>query len=569
MKFTTAFVAAFAAMTTARASVLGHEHPVLDLDSPLIPAKEKYVAWKTQYGKHYKSLAEEAKAMETFAKNDQFVIEHNSVERSYKVGHNAYSDLTSQEFAERFTGYKTKDAYLRRTKNYDHTLSAKANAAPSSIDWSQKGAVTPVKNQGQCGSCWAFSTTGSVEGAFQIAGNKLTSLSEQELVDYDRASGDNGCQGGLMDNAFGFIIKNGGLCTEAAYPYKAADMTCNKQACQSAVTITGHKDVPKMDEKALVAAAAIGPVSVAIEADKPAFQMYKSGVFDNAGCGTALDHGVLVVGYGTDSGKDYYKVKNSWGGQWGDQGYIRIVRNKNMCGISQSACYPTGAKPAAPGPAPGPSPGPAPGPAPGPSPTPPGPPGPIPTAAKEWSANVTQTVVLANGQSRSAAGTSFQSAAHNATRFDSSQGKTIVTLYGNINKQMLVVNGRCQEYCPATGTFFNRIQPGDGTHGNSKAVNKGTVTIAGKQTTDWQWKELLIVIPMSTMDLYLDADKNPVELHTEITPFGKPIGNSTEKFLTFREGPAPEGTFAVSGIDTCQLSSGCQNSKGLLHSELY
>merc|ERR1719183_1936529 len=254
-----------------------------------------------------------------------------------------------------YTGWRDADKQINREKNYD--MSLLTAAAPKSIDWSQKGAVTPIKNQGQCGSCWAFSTTGSVEGAYQIATGNLVSLSEQDLVDCDKV--DHGCQGGLMDNAFNFIIKNGGICSDAELPYQGVDGQCPSPACKNAVTITGHVDVPKMNEDALVAAIGKNPVSVAIEADKPAFQMYKSGVFNNTGCGTQLDHGVLAVGYGTVNGQDYYKVKNSWGAAWGDQGYIYMARGSNMCGISQCASYPTGAKKASgAGPSPGPSPGP-------------------------------------------------------------------------------------------------------------------------------------------------------------------------------------------------------------------
>merc|ERR1719327_997846 len=203
--------------------------------------------------------------------------------------------------------------------------------APDSIDWVEKGAVTPVKNQKQCGSCWAFSTTGSVEGAFQIAGNKLTSLSEQELVSCDKV--DDGCKGGLMDNGFKYVEKSG-LCTEASYPYTSGSGvrgTC-KRSCSAAVKITKFQDVPSRDEDALKAAVAKQPVSIAIEADKSVFQLYKSGVMDSKSCGTKLDHGVLAVGYGTLGGKDYWKVKNSWGPTWGMEGYILLARGKSGAG---------------------------------------------------------------------------------------------------------------------------------------------------------------------------------------------------------------------------------------------
>jgi len=221
-------------------------------------------------------------------------------------------------------------------------------------DWVADGAVTPVKNQARCGSCWAFSTTGSVEGAFQIANNKLLSLSEEDLVQCDH-NGDQGCNGGLMDNAFEWIEKNG-LALESDYPYTSGSGvtgSCDTaKEGKAAVTISSFRDVPKEDEDALKSAVAQGPVSIAIEADKSAFQMYKGGVLDSAACGTKLDHGVLIVGYGTDeaSGKDYWKVKNSWGATGGEEGFIRLVRGKNMCGVAMQASYPKGAAPAGPSP---------------------------------------------------------------------------------------------------------------------------------------------------------------------------------------------------------------------------
>lgn len=189
------------------------------------------------------------------------------------------------------------------------------------------------------------------------ATGQLISLSEEDLVQCDKGA-DQGCQGGLMDHAFGWVKANG-ICAEEDYPYTSGGGVrgaCRTPACTPVVTVSGHEDVPSNDEDALKAAVSKQTVSVAIEADKSAFQLYAGGVLDSAGCGKQLDHGVLLVGYGSDGGKDFWKVKNSWGPSWGEQGYIRMVRGKNMCGIAMQASYPTGASAAPPGPAPGPSP---------------------------------------------------------------------------------------------------------------------------------------------------------------------------------------------------------------------
>jgi len=225
-----------------------------------------------------------------------------------------------------------------------HEEPADVSTLASSIDWTTKGAVTGVKDQGSCGSCWSFSTTGALEGAYYNKYGSLISFSEQNLVDCDNfrhGGSDLGCNGGLMDSAFSWVTKNGGLCTEAGYPYvsgttQAAGDCKTTCAKNTGVAPKSYTDVTKNSDTAMMSALNKQPVSVAIEADQAAFQLYKSGVFTSA-CGDSLDHGVLAVGYGTESGLDYYKVKNSWGTSWGDNGYIKLQRGVSQktgqCGI--------------------------------------------------------------------------------------------------------------------------------------------------------------------------------------------------------------------------------------------
>jgi len=351
MRFTAAVIAYVSAL------VAGSETPQYEA---------MWGQFKEDYGKTYDSNAlgeDEQSRFNIFKDNVDNIREHNAKKLSYWLGVNEFADLTADEFASIYLGGFRRDL---KKHNVTKVPFPPMDGAPldDAVDWTEKGAVTPVKDQKRCGSCWAFSTTGAVEGAYFVASGQLVSLSEEDLVQCDH-HGDLGCNGGLPDNAFDFVKKEG-ICSETDYPYTSGGGVggkCRTPKCQPVVKVTGHTDVPEADEDALKAAVAKQPVSVGIEADKMAFQLYKGGVLNSDKCGKNLDHAVLVVGYGTDAGADYWKVKNSWGASWGEEGYIRMVRGKNQCGIASQASYPTGATkagPVPPGPAPGPSPPPSP-----------------------------------------------------------------------------------------------------------------------------------------------------------------------------------------------------------------
>lgn len=305
-----------------------------------------YEEWLVKHQKVYNGLGEKDKRFQVFKNNLGFITEHNSQNNTYKLGLNKFADITNEEYRAMYLATKS-DATRRvmKTKTTGHRYGYNAgDRLPVHVDWRLKGALAPIKDQGTCGSCWAFSTIATVEAINKIVTGKFVSLSEQELVDCDRAYNE-GCNGGLMDYAFEFIIQNGGIDTDKDYPYRGVDGTCDPSKKNAKVVqIDDYEDVPAYDEKALKKAVAYQPVSVAIEASGMALQLYESGVFTGE-CGTNLDHGVVVVGYGSENGVDYWLVRNSWGAGWGEDGYFKMERNlrrsrAGKCGIAMEASYP-------------------------------------------------------------------------------------------------------------------------------------------------------------------------------------------------------------------------------------
>jgi len=282
--------------------------------------------------------------LQNFANNDDLIETHNAGNATYTLGHNRFSHMNIDEWRA-FVRLGLNKPELTEGPVSIHPEPEDVSTLAGSVDWVASGAVTGVKDQGQCGSCWSFSTTGALEGAYKIKYGSLQSWSEQHLVDCDnRKNGgkDMGCNGGLMDNAFEWVKKNGGICTESAYPYTSGQTksagTCNESKCSKSANVApkSYTDVQKNSDSALMSALNKQPVSVAIEADKASFQLYKSGVYNDPSCGTTLDHGVLAVGYGTLNGQDFWDVKNSWGTSWGDKGYIKMARGVSgagQCGI--------------------------------------------------------------------------------------------------------------------------------------------------------------------------------------------------------------------------------------------
>ncbi|XP_065576417.1 procathepsin L-like [Artemia franciscana] len=310
---------------------------------------DEWHLFKARYKKEYPSQLEEEYRMKIFFENKHKIAKHNILydkgEKSYQVAMNQFGDLHHCEFKCIMMGYLNKKRNLSFAKS-TYTFMEPANVAvPESVDWREKGAVTSVKYQGRCGSCWAFSAIGALEGQTFRKTGKLISLSEQNLIDCSREHGNLGCKGGRTEETFQYIKDNKGIDTENEYHYEAKENLCRDNQRKRSVVALGFVDIPSGEEDKLKAAVAtVGPVSVAIDASHKNFQFYSKGVYYEPSCRTSskhLSHSVLVIGYGSDNGKDYWLVKNSWSENWGDEGYLKIARNRNNhCGIATRALYP-------------------------------------------------------------------------------------------------------------------------------------------------------------------------------------------------------------------------------------
>ncbi|CAH1401291.1 unnamed protein product [Nezara viridula] len=301
---------------------------------------EVWEHYKTVHGKNY-SQKEDEERVGIFLESMKEIEYHNELFemglRSYKKQINKFSDYTPDEL----DGMKCFRGEVEISLPEDSFSFSEGASYPESFDWRSRGAVNRVKDQGQCGSCYAFSAIGSLEAQHFIKTGKLVSLSEQNIVDCSRPQGNYGCDGGYMISSFHYIFQNNGIDTELAYGYEALEGACRFQPSAVGATLRGYGTVASSEKSLQAAIIDIGPISVGIHVNNNFFA-YGGAIFDDGSCDpNVINHAVLVVGFGSAGGQDYWIVKNSWSSLWGENGYMKIARNKgNMCGIASMASFP-------------------------------------------------------------------------------------------------------------------------------------------------------------------------------------------------------------------------------------
>lgn len=326
-----------------------------------------WIEYKRSYQKRYASRAEEEIRKRHFLENKHYMERHNDAksELTFTQGINELADLSVDEVNTYLNGFRPPNdepvvsesglalilsslgASLEETRLneevfYDENDNS-THRATGHLDWRNQGRVSRVKDQGMCGSCWAFATTGALEG-YLASQNRTILLSEQNLVDCSGNYGNNGCNGGLMDAALKYV-RDHGIMASREYPYTAKNGPCKFRPSRSVMRSRGSARLPRGNESLLRLALRLsGPLPVAIDASLKSFHLYKSGIYNDNHCKNKLNnlnHAVLLIGYGTDSqGSDYWIIKNSWGRKWGERGFMRIARRNNLCGISSYAVLP-------------------------------------------------------------------------------------------------------------------------------------------------------------------------------------------------------------------------------------
>jgi len=298
-----------------------------------------FTSWRQIYNKTYEGETNLTSKFQSWKKNRDYIDRYNARNTHMQLELNGFADIHWVDWINR----RASNRRMAEIELPEPIEMLPEPFLPESVDWRDKDVVTPIKNQQQCGSCWAFSAVGSIEGAHALKTGKLVSLSESQIVDCDVNGTDQGCDGGLMDGAFQYVINTSGIEKESDYPYDPQDDPCVFNKSKIAATISSYHDVKGGEQGLKAAVAKNGPISVGIDAGSASFQFYKNGVYYEPDCSsTMLDHGVLVVGYGTTkNGTDYWIVKNSWGESWGNKGYIYMSRNRNNnCGIATQPSYP-------------------------------------------------------------------------------------------------------------------------------------------------------------------------------------------------------------------------------------